>query len=77
MDACATHGSHSVASPPDLGARAEAEQSLIGQPLTETSARHAGELAFRGARTRPLNAFKVPLGVNTVVEALMIAQQRA
>ncbi|MEN3353787.1 MAG: hypothetical protein V7640_1945, partial [Betaproteobacteria bacterium] len=27
--------------------------------------------------TRPLNAFKVPLGVNTVVEALMIAQQRA
>jgi xanthine dehydrogenase YagS FAD-binding subunit len=55
----------------------EAEQSLIGQPLTEASARHAGELAFRGARTRPLNAFKVPLGVNTVVEALMIAQQRA
>jgi xanthine dehydrogenase YagS FAD-binding subunit len=55
----------------------EAEQSLIGQPLTQESARHAGEMAFRGAKTRPQNAFKVPLGVNTVVEALMIAQQRA
>jgi xanthine dehydrogenase YagS FAD-binding subunit len=55
----------------------EAERSLIGQPLTEARARDAGELAFRGARTTPLNAFKVPLGVNTVVEALMIAQQRA
>jgi xanthine dehydrogenase YagS FAD-binding subunit len=54
-----------------------AEQSLVGQPLTEASARHAGELAFQGAQTRPLNAFKVPLGVNTVVEALMIAQERA
>jgi xanthine dehydrogenase YagS FAD-binding subunit len=54
-----------------------AEQSLIGQPLDEGRARRAGELAFQGARTRPLNAFKVPLGVNTVVEALMIAQQRA
>jgi xanthine dehydrogenase YagS FAD-binding subunit len=55
----------------------EAEQSLVGQALTEASARRAGQLAFRGAQTRPLNAFKVPLGVNTVVEALMIAQQRA
>ena len=48
----------------------DAEQSLIGQPLTEERARRAGELAFRGAQTRPLNAFKVPLGVNTVVQAL-------
>jgi xanthine dehydrogenase YagS FAD-binding subunit len=55
----------------------EAEQSLVGQPLTEASARRAGELAFKGAQTRPLNAFKVPLGVNTVIEALLIARQRA
>jgi xanthine dehydrogenase YagS FAD-binding subunit len=55
----------------------EAERSLIGQALTETTARHAGELAFQGARTRPLNAFRVPLGVDTVVEALMVAQARA
>jgi xanthine dehydrogenase YagS FAD-binding subunit len=55
----------------------EAERSLVGQALTETNARLAGELAFREARTRPQNAFKVPLGINTVVEALMVAQRRA
>lgn len=55
----------------------QAERSLIGQVLDEASARRAGELAFAGAQTRPLNAFKVPLGVNTVVEALRIARQRA
>lgn len=54
-----------------------AERSLVGQPLDEASARRAGELAFKGAQTRPLNAFKVALGVNTVVDALLIAQQRA
>ena len=55
----------------------EAEQSLIGHPLTEATARRAGELAFEGARTRPQNAFRLPLGVNTVAEALMIAKRRA
>lgn len=55
----------------------EAERSLVGQALTVASARRAGELAFREAHTRPQNAFKVPLGINTVVEALMIAQKRA
>jgi xanthine dehydrogenase YagS FAD-binding subunit len=54
----------------------EAERSLVGQPLTLASARRAGELAFAGAETRPQNAFKVPLGVNTVVAALMIANER-
>jgi xanthine dehydrogenase YagS FAD-binding subunit len=54
-----------------------AEQSLVGQPLTETTARRAGVLAFAGARTTPQNAFKVPLGIQTVVESLLIAQQRA
>jgi xanthine dehydrogenase YagS FAD-binding subunit len=54
-----------------------AEQSLLGKPLTEADARRAGELAFEGAQTRPMNAFKVPLGINTVVEALLIARQRA
>jgi xanthine dehydrogenase YagS FAD-binding subunit len=55
----------------------DAEQSLVGQALNEASARRAGELALRGAQTRPANAFKVPLAVNTVIDALMIAQQRA
>jgi len=54
-----------------------AEQSLVGQPLTEAAARRAGELAFAGARTTPQNAFKVPVGIQTVVESLVIAQQRA
>ncbi len=54
-----------------------AEESLIGQPLTEGTARRAGELAFARARTTPQNAFKIPLGIQTVVESLMIAQQRA
>jgi xanthine dehydrogenase YagS FAD-binding subunit len=54
-----------------------AEQSLIGQPLTETIARHAGQLAFADARTTKQNAFKVPLGIETIVESLMIAQGRA
>ena len=54
-----------------------AEQSLIGHPLTEAAARRAGELAFANARTTTQNAFKVPLGIQTVVESLMIAQQRA
>jgi xanthine dehydrogenase YagS FAD-binding subunit len=54
-----------------------AEHSLIGAPLTEASARRSAELAFAGARTTHQNAFKVPLGIQTVVESLMIAQQRA
>jgi xanthine dehydrogenase YagS FAD-binding subunit len=54
-----------------------AEQSLIGQLLTEETAQRAGELAFAGARTTAQNAFKVPLGIQTVVESLMIAQKRA
>jgi xanthine dehydrogenase YagS FAD-binding subunit len=53
-----------------------AEQSLVGQKLTDATAQRAGELALLGARTRPQNAFRVPLGVNTVIEALMIARDR-
>jgi len=54
----------------------KAEQSLIGTTLDEAAARHAGALAFEGAQTRPQNYFRVPLGINTVVEALMIAKGR-
>jgi xanthine dehydrogenase YagS FAD-binding subunit len=54
-----------------------AEQSLVGQTLTEAAAQRAGELAFENARTTTQNAFKVPLGIQTVVESLMIAQERA
>ena len=56
-----------------------AEQSLIdqAQPLTEAMARRAGEIAFADARTTKMNAFKVPLGIQTVVESILIAQERA
>ncbi len=54
-----------------------AEQSLTGQPLTEATARRAGELAFEGAKTSCQNAFKVPLGIQTVIESLTIARGRA
>jgi xanthine dehydrogenase YagS FAD-binding subunit len=56
-----------------------AEQTLIGlpQPITEAAARRAGEIAFAEARTTKLNAFKVPLGIRTVIESILIAQGRA
>ncbi len=55
----------------------KAERSLVGEKLTEATARHAGELAFEGAKTTSQNAFCVTLGVNTVVDSLLIAHQRA
>ena len=55
----------------------KAEQSLIGKTLDEAAARHAGALAFEGAQARPQNQFRLPLGINTVVQALMIAKRRA
>jgi len=55
----------------------DAERSLIGERLTEDAARTAGEIAFEGAKTSEQNKFRVPLGVNTVVQALMISKKRA
>ena len=54
-----------------------AEQSLIGKMLDFRAARQAGTVAFSAAQTTPQNAFRVPLGINTVVQALMIAKARA
>jgi xanthine dehydrogenase YagS FAD-binding subunit len=54
-----------------------AEQSLIGQRLTEDVARQAGRIAFAGAMAQPQNTFRVPLGIETVVDALLIAKGRA
>jgi xanthine dehydrogenase YagS FAD-binding subunit len=55
----------------------DAEQSLIGQTLTEAVARQAGRIAFADAKTRTQNAFRVPLGIETVADALLIAKGRA
>jgi len=51
----------------------EAEAALIGKaPSAEAFAR-AAEIALRGARTRPDNAFKVELAKRTAVRALMLS----
>src|ERR1700722_5343763 len=46
----------------------EAERSLVGKPLDEAAAHHAGVLAFEGAQTTSENRFRVPLGINTVAQ---------
>lgn len=51
----------------------EAEAHLRGQPLDETNAKAAAEIAFAGAQTRKDNAYKVPLGKETLVRALLEA----
>jgi xanthine dehydrogenase YagS FAD-binding subunit len=52
----------------------EAEEVLRGQPLTEDLATRAAEAAFASARPRKYNAFKVKLGQETLVRALMQAR---
>jgi xanthine dehydrogenase YagS FAD-binding subunit len=56
---------------------AEAERSLLGQPLSAEAARRAGETAFAGARPGRQNRFKIELGIRTVSDALRIAGERA
>jgi xanthine dehydrogenase YagS FAD-binding subunit len=51
----------------------EAEAALSGRPLDEAAAEAAAEVAFAGARTHAHNAFKVPLGKQTLVRALLQA----
>jgi len=55
----------------------EAEQTLVGRILTPDAARLAGETALKGAKATPDNRFRVELAVRTIVDALMIARQRA
>jgi xanthine dehydrogenase YagS FAD-binding subunit len=55
----------------------EAEQSLIGRPLTPAAARAAGDIALRGARPGRHNGFRIELGARTVADALLIAKQRS
>lgn len=54
-----------------------AETVLVGQPLTDESARAAGEAAFATAVAGRYNAYKIELGTRTVADALLIAGQRA
>jgi xanthine dehydrogenase YagS FAD-binding subunit len=52
----------------------EAEAALAGRPLTEESARAAADAAFADARPRQLNRFKLDLGKETLVRALLDAR---
>ncbi len=52
----------------------EAEALLTGKPLTETSATAAAQAAFAAARPRKHNAFRIPLGQQTLVRALLQAK---
>jgi xanthine dehydrogenase YagS FAD-binding subunit len=55
----------------------EAEASLVGRPLTRATAAEAGRLALAAARPGRHNAFRIELGRRTVVDALMIAGEKA
>ncbi len=52
----------------------EAEAVLKGKELDESTATQAAEAAFANAQTRQHNAFKVPLGKQTIVRALLETQ---
>ena len=52
----------------------EAEALLTGKPLTESNATAAARAAFAGAKPRQHNAFRIPLGQQTLVRALLQAK---
>jgi xanthine dehydrogenase YagS FAD-binding subunit len=52
----------------------EAEELLRGSVLDEALAIRAAEAAFSDARARAQNAFKIPIGKQTLVRALLEAQ---
>ena len=50
-----------------------AEDALVGHPITEATARAAAEAAFAEAKALEHNAYKIPLGRETLVRALLQA----
>jgi xanthine dehydrogenase YagS FAD-binding subunit len=52
----------------------EAEALLAGKPLTEANATAAARAAFAAAKPRQHNAFRIPLGQQTLVRALLQAK---
>ena len=52
----------------------EAEAELEGKTLNEESAARAAEIAFRNAQGHEYNAFKIDLGKQTLIRALMEAK---
>jgi xanthine dehydrogenase YagS FAD-binding subunit len=49
----------------------EAEQALVGHPLTEASAKAAAVIALQGARTHGFNDYKPELARRTLIRALL------
>jgi len=54
----------------------EAESSLVGKQPGDAAYRVAAEIAVRGAKPYPGNAFKVEMAKRTVVRALSVAARR-
>ena len=52
----------------------EAEQALVGKPLTEANAEQAAHMALEGAKTSGNNDYKPELARRTIVRALLAAQ---
>ena len=52
----------------------EAEALLAGKPLTESNAAAAARVAFAAAKPRQHNAFRIPLGQQTLIRALLQAK---
>ena len=52
----------------------EAEALLISKPLNEANATAAARAAFAAAKPRAHNAFRIPLGQQTLVRALLQAR---
>jgi xanthine dehydrogenase YagS FAD-binding subunit len=52
----------------------ESEEFLKGKILDEALAMKAADAAFRDARARAQNAFKIPVGKQTLVRALLETQ---
>jgi xanthine dehydrogenase YagS FAD-binding subunit len=52
----------------------EAEALLTGKPLTESNAAASARVAFAGAKPRQHNAFRIPLGQQTLVRVLLQAK---
>jgi len=52
---------------------AAAEQALVGKPATDETFRQAAAVAMQGAKAFKHNAYKLKLGLNTIVQALRTA----
>ena len=52
----------------------EAERSLVGSTLTQRDATQAANIAFADAKPGKLNGFKIPIGKQTIVRALLEAR---